>query len=134
MLVFLLSSHSCWSALDKLVAVKFVRAGRVRLSFRDPEVCEEVLRSGFEFHVLPICLAPADDRLRNVYLRDLAVEIEDNEAVSSFFSDYGEVLSVDHCCFDDFPTVRNGNGLVKILLAQEIPCFVRVESCDCRVW
>lgn len=24
--------------------------------------------------------------------------------------------------------------LVKILLAQEIPCFGRVENCDCRVW
>ena len=23
---------------------------------------------------------------------------------------------------------------MKILLAQEIPCFVRVENCDCRVW
>ena len=30
--------------------------------------------------------------------------------------------------------IRNGNQLVKILLAEEIPCFVRVEDCDCRDW
>ena len=44
---------------------------------------------------------------------------------------------MDHCppdYLDDFPTVRNGNRLVKILLAQEIPFFVCAESCDCRAW
>ena len=30
--------------------------------------------------------------------------------------------------------LRNGNRLVKILLPQDIPSFVRVESCQCRVW
>ena len=61
----------------------------MRLTFKDPEVCgEEVVRRGLHFDGLPICPAPADDRLRNVYLRDLPVEIN-NEVVSSFFSDYG---------------------------------------------
>ena len=60
----------------------------MRLTFRDPEICEEVVRRGLDFDGIPICLAPADDRLRNVYLRDLPV-VTDNEAVSSFFSDYG---------------------------------------------
>ena len=30
--------------------------------------------------------------------------------------------------------IRNGNRLVKILLAEDIPCLVRVEDCDCRDW
>jgi len=66
-------------------------------------------------------------------VRDLPAEV-DNDFASSFFSEYGEVLPVEHDYFDDFPTIRNGNRLVKILLAQEIPCFVRVENCGCRVW
>ena len=51
---------------DKLVAVQFLIGGRVRLTFRDPDVCEEVVRRGLDFDGLPICPAPADDRLRNV--------------------------------------------------------------------
>ena len=118
---------------DKILAVQFLRAGKVRLTFEDPEVCSAVLRNGLELEGLSVQLMPADDRLRCVHLRDLPVEV-DNDVVSSFLSRYGEVLSVDHCYFDDFPSLRNGNRLVKILLAQDIPSFVRVENCECRVW
>ena len=97
------------------------------------EVCSAVLRNGLELEGLSVQLMPADDRLRSVYVRDLPVEV-DNDVVSSFFSRYGEVLSVHHCYFDDFLSLCNGNRLVKILLAQDIPSFVRVESCKCRVW
>ena len=48
---------------DKLVVVQFLRGGQVSLSFRDLEVCEEVVRRGLDFDGLPICLVPADDRL-----------------------------------------------------------------------
>ena len=112
---------------NKILAVQVLRAGNVRLTFEDPEVCSAVLRNGLELEGLSVQLMPADDRLRCVYLRDLDV-------VSSFLSRYGEVLSVDHCYFDDFPSLCNGNRMVKILLAQDIPSFVRVENCECRVW
>ena len=118
---------------NKNLAVQFLRAGKVRLTFEDPEVCSAVLRSGLELEGLSVQLMPADDRLRCVNLRDLPVEV-DNDVVSSFLSRYGEVPSVDHCYFDDFPSLCNGNRLVKILLAQDIPSFVRVENCECRVW
>ena len=118
---------------DKILAVPFLRAGKVLLTFEDPEVCSAVLRNGLELEGLSVQLMPADDRLRCVYLRDLPVEV-DNDVVSSFLSRYGEVLSVDHCYFDDFPSLCNGNRLVKILLARDIPSFVRVENCECRVW
>ena len=70
-----------------------------------------------------------------MWLRDLPVVIA-NETVSSFFSDYGLVKSSGWitAALTISPTVRNGNRLVKILLAQEIPFFVCAESCDCRVW
>ena len=118
---------------DKILAAQLLRAGKVRLTFEDPEVCSAVLRNGLELEGLSVQLMPADDRLRCVHLRDLPVEV-DNDVVSSFLSRYGEVLSVDHCYFDDFPSLRNGNRLVKILLAQDIPSFVRVGNCECRVW
>ena len=118
---------------NKILAVQFPRAGKVRLTFEDPEVCSAVLRNGLELEGLSVQLMPADDRLRSVYLRDFAVEV-DNDVVSAFLSRYGEILPVDHCYFDDFPSLCNGNRLVKILLAQDIPSFVRVENCECRVW
>ena len=117
---------------DLILAVQFLRAGKVRLTFDDPEVCSAVLRNGLETWT-SVQLMPADDRLRSVYLRDLPVEV-DNDVVTSFLSRYGEVLSVDHCYFDDFPSLCNGNRVVTIVLAQDIPSFVRVESCECRVW
>ena len=105
----------------------------MRLTFEDPEVCSAVLRNGLELEGLSVQLMPADDRLRCVYLRDLPVEV-DNDVVSSYSSqDMGRscplttVISMTfrHC---------HGNRLVKILLAQDIPSFVRVENCECRVW
>ena len=70
---------------DKLVSVQFLRGGRVRLTFRDPEVCEEVVRGGLDFDGLPMLTIDSV-----MWLCDLPVEI-DNEAVSFFFSDYGLV-------------------------------------------
>ena len=88
---------------NKILAVLFLRAGKVRLTFEDPEVCSAVLRNILELEGLSVQLMPADDRLRCVHLRDLPVEVH-NDVVSSFLSRYGEVLSVDHCYFDDFPS------------------------------
>ena len=70
---------------DKILAVQFLRAGKVRLTFDDPEVCSAVLRNGLELEGLSVQLMPADDRLRCVEIRDLPVEV-DNDVVSSFLS------------------------------------------------
>lgn len=118
---------------DKVLAVQFLRVGRVRLTFDDPVTRDEVLANGLVFDGAPLRLTSTDDRFRIAFLRDLPVEADD-EAVSAFCSAYGDVLSVEHCYFEDFLSVRNGNRRVKILLTEEIPCFVRVESYDCCVW
>ena len=78
-------------------------------------------------------MLPTDERLRIVHLRDLAFEI-DKEVVSSFLADFGEVLSVSHCFFNDFPTVHNGYRVAQVLLDSDIPHFVEVEGCSCLVW
>ena len=118
---------------DKVLAVQFLRAGRVRLTFQDPETCAQVLKEGLDLGDVSVQLLPADDRLCTVHLRYLPVEIGE-EVVSSFLTEFGEVLSVSHCFFDDYPTVRNGNRVAKILLDRDIPQFVEVDRCNCRVW
>ena len=118
---------------EKVLGVQFLRAGRIRLTFDDPETCSTVLKDGLDLGDVTVQLFPADDRVRLVHLRDLPVEV-DHDNVSTFFSAYGEVLSVDHCYFEEYPSVCNGNRIVKILLTQDIPCFVEVEVCNCRDW
>ena len=118
---------------DKVLAVQFLRAGRVRLTFQDPETCAQVLKEGLDLGDFSVDLFPADDRLRTVHLRDLPVEIEE-EVVLSFLGGFGEVLSVNHCFFDDYPSVRNGNRVAKVLLDRDIPQFVEIDGCNCRVW
>ena len=102
---------------DKILAVQFLRAGKVRLTFEDPEVCSAVLTNGLELEGLSVQLMPADDRLRCVYIRDLPVEI-DNDVVSSFLSRCGEVLSVDHCYFDDFRHCVMETGWLRFCLLR----------------
>ena len=120
-------------AADKVLAVQFLRAGRVRLTFQDSETCSQVLKDGLDFGDFSVDLLPADDRLRTVHVRDLPVEIEE-EAVLSFLSGYGEVLSVSHCFFDEYPNVRNGNRVAKVLLDRDIPQFTEIDGCNCRIW
>ena len=118
---------------DKVLAVQFLRAGRVRLNFQDSQTCSQVLKEGLDLGEYSVQLLAADNRLRTVHLRDLPVEI-DEEVVSSFLAEFGEVLSVSHCFFDDYPTVCNGNRVAKILLDRDIPQFGEVDGCNCRVW
>ena len=118
---------------DKISAIQFLRAGKVRLTFQDSETCSQVLKDGLDFGDFSVDLLPADDRLRAVHVRDLPVEIEE-EAVSRFLSGYGEVLSVSHCFFDEYPNVRNGNRVAKVLLDHDIPQFIEIDGCNCRTW
>ncbi|XP_044180034.1 uncharacterized protein LOC122961481 [Acropora millepora] len=118
---------------DKILAVQFLRAGRVRLTFQDSDTCSQVLKDGLDFGDFSVDLLPADDRLRTVHLRDLPVEIEE-EVVFSFLGGYGEVLSVSHCFFDEYPNVRNGNRVAKVLLDRDIPQFTEIDGCNCRIW
>ena len=114
-------------------AMQFLRAGKVRVTFQDSQTCSQILEDGIDLGDMSVQLFPADERLRIVYFRDLLVEIDD-DVVSSFLADFGEVLSVDYCFFDHYPTVRNGHCVAKVLLDRDIPQYVEVEGCSCRVW
>ena len=113
----------------KVQAVQFLRAGKVRLTFQD----SEILKDGLDLGDVSVQLSPADERLRTIHLRDLPIEI-DQDVVSGFFAEFGEVLSVDHCFFNDYPATRNGNRMARVLLDRDIPHFVEIDGCSCRVW
>ena len=116
-----------------VLGVQFLRGGKVRLTFEDAETCSAVLKDSLDLGDVPVQLFPANDRVGIVHLRDLPVEV-DHDSVSAFFATYGEVLSIDHCPFEEQPTVRNGNRVNLILLTEDSRCFVKVEECSCRVW
>ena len=118
---------------DKVLAVQFLRAARVCLTFQDSETCSQVLKEGVVLGDFSVDLLPADDRLRTVHIRDLPVEI-DEKVVFSFLAGFGEVLSVSHCFFDDYTSVRNGNRVAKVLLDRDTPQFVDADGCNCHVW
>jgi len=115
---------------DKTLGVQFLTAGKVRLTFDDHETCSAVLKNVLDLGDAAAQLFPADERVHIVHLRNLPLEVN-HEALSIFFPAYGEVLSIDHCHFAEYPSVHNGNWLVKILLTQDIAYFVEVEGCNC---
>ena len=53
---------------EKVLGVQFLRAGRVRLTFDDPETCSTVLKDGLDLGDVTVPLFPAVDRVRLVHL------------------------------------------------------------------
>ena len=90
------------------MAIQFLRGGLVRLTFKDSESCDEVIKRGLSFDKTPVRVSHSDAKVRSVHPRDLSAEVSDNY-VSSFFSSFGEFLSVKRTTFDGFPALYDGN-------------------------
>ena len=60
------------------------------MTFQDSQTCSQILEDGLDLGDVSVQLLPADERLCTIYIRDLPVEIDD-EVVSSFLADFGEV-------------------------------------------
>ena len=60
-----------------------------------------------------IRVTPAGVHVVSVYVRDLPVELS-NDSIKSALSTYGEVYSVRHSFFKDFPDLQNGNRLISV--------------------
>ena len=67
-----------------------------------------------------------------VYVCDLPVELS-VETVKSAFS-YGQVYSVRHGFFEDFPALQNGNCLILMSVSKPIPSSLNVLGFVCRAW
>ena len=100
---------------------------------RDPAFREELLSSDFVFEGRKIPVTPAGVHTTTVYVRDLPVELSD-ESAKSALSDYGDVYSVRHACFKDFPDLRNGNRLLLMSVSTPIPSSFNLLGFVCRTW
>ena len=117
----------------KISALQFLRGGRVRVTVREPAFREELLSSDFVFEGRKIPVTPAGVHTTTVYVRDLPVELSD-ESVKSALSVYGDVYSVRHAYFKDFPELRNGNRLLLMSVSTPIPSSLNVLGFVCRTW
>ena len=118
---------------NKISALQFLRGGRVRVTVREPAFQEELLSNDLIFEDRKIPETPAGVHVVTVYVRDLPVELSD-ETVKFAFSSYGEVYSVSHGYFKDFPDPRNGNRLISMSVCNPIPSSLNVLGFVCRTW
>ena len=98
---------------NKISALQFLRGGRVRVTVREPAFREELLSNDFVYEGRKIPVTPAGVHTVTVYVRDLPVELSD-DSIKSAFSSFGEVFSISHAHFKDFPELRNGNRLLLV--------------------
>ena len=77
----------------EIVAMQFLRGGRVRVTVRSEAYGEVLLTSEFRFEDTVVPVTPADCVAKSVYVRDLPFEVSD-ESIVSVFSTYGKVYSV----------------------------------------
>ena len=117
------------SHANKSSALQFLRGGRVR----EPAFREELLSNDLMFEDRKISVTPAGVHVITVYVRELPVELSE-ETVKSAFSSYGEVYSVSHGPFKDFPDLRNGNRLILMSVCNPIPSSLNVLGFVCRTW
>ena len=95
----------------KVPCIQFLRGGRVRVTGHDRAFCEELLSNDLFSEGIKIPVTPAGVLTVTVYVRDLPVEFSD-ESVKCAFSVYGDVYSVRHACYKEFPDLYNGNRLL----------------------
>ena len=117
----------------EISCIQFLRGGRVRVTVRDLPFREELLSSDFVYEGRKIPVTPAGVHTTTVYVRDLPVELSD-ESVKSALSVYGDVYSIRHACFKDFPDLRNGNRLLLMSVSTPIPSSFNVLGFVCRTW
>ena len=85
--------------------------GRVRITRHDRAFSEELLSNDLFSEDRKIPVTPAGVHTVTVYVRDLPFELSD-ESVKCGFSVYGDVYSVRHACYKEFPDLYNGNRLL----------------------
>ena len=118
---------------NKISALQFLRGGRVRVTVHEPAFREELLSNDFVYEGRRIPVTPEGVHTVTVYVCDLPVELSDDSIKSAFFS-FGEVFSISHAHFKDFPELRNGNRLLLMSVSNPIPSSFNVLGFVCLTW
>ena len=117
----------------RIAAVQFLRNGRVRVTAKTSEYRDELLEgSTFLYGDVPIPVTAADQHIRPVFVRDLPVELSDDD-VKCAFESFGVVRSVHQCFFRVFPSIANGTRRLFISFVQCHSCYCPVDSCCCFI-
>ena len=119
--------------IKDLCCVQFLRNDRVRVSFYQKDVRDRYLSEGIRFGDQDIPVTRDGQNVTVVYIHDLPYEVPSDDVVD-FFSPYGEVLTIERSAAAKFPNICNGNRNLKMILNQELPYFLCVCGCQCRVW
>ena len=117
----------------EIVAMQFLRGGRVRVTVRSEAYREALLSSKFRFEDTVVPVTPADCVARSVYVRDLPFEVSDKSIVS-VFSTYGKVYSVKSVYHNEFPAICTGTRTVLMSVNDPVPSVVKVHDLESRVW
>ena len=119
--------------IEDIRCVQFLRNGKARVSFREKEVRDRYLVEGMRFGDHDIPVTSDGQKVTVLYIRDLPYEVPSDDVVD-FFSSYGEVLTIERSVAADFPNLCNGNRILKMILNEDLPYFLSVCGCQCRVW
>ena len=119
--------------VEDLRCVQFLRNGKVRVSFREKDVRDHYLVEGLRFGDHDIPVTKDGQKVTVLYIRDLPYEVPSDDLVD-FFSNYGEVLTVERSVAVNFPGLCNGNRILKLILNEDLPYFLSVCGYQCRVW
>ena len=111
--------------IEDLPCVQFLRNGRVRVSFLKKETCDHFLTEGMRFEDQEIPVTKDGQKVVVVYIRDLPYEVASDDVID-FFSSYGEVLTAERSVAAKFPSLCNGNRILKMILNQDLPYFLSV--------
>ena len=68
-----------------------------------------------------------------LFIRDLPYKVSSDDLMD-FFSSYGEVLTAERSVAAKYPDLCNGNRIIKMVLDEDLPYFLSVCGCQCRVW
>ena len=117
----------------EIVAMQFLRGGRVRVTVRSEAYREDLLSSEFRYEDTVVPVTPADCVAKSVYVRDLPFEVSDKSIVS-VFSTYGKVYSVKSVYHKEFPSICTGTRTVLMSVNDSVPSIVNVNGFECRVW
>ena len=116
----------------EIVAMQFLRGGRVRVTVRC-EACQgDLLSSEFRFEDTVVPVSPADCVSRPVYVRDLPLEVSDKSIVS-VFSTYGKVYSVKSVYHKEFLAICTGTRTVLMSVSDSVLSVLNVHGFECRV-
>ena len=119
--------------VEDLRCVQFLRIGKVRVSFREKDVRDQYLVEGLRFGDHDIPVTKDGQKVTVLYIRDLPYEVPSDD-LGDFFSNHGEVLTVERSVAVNFPGLCNGNRILKLILNEDLPYFLSVCGYQCRVW